>query len=1558
MIEALESRKRHNFFSPMFPDVCKTNPFGEKSLRTSFLEGMLIALRYQLRMRCWYDQEGVDMELVLALQGEKHLRITCDDHYSHTTDLSPLLFQNEQDARIIFDDPAAYGKKLYAALFPPNTLAQQALATMPERLLIVASEPQLDAIPWEYVYGPYGTHASTASDDCAESFLVLECPFVRGLPTSQRMPPPSQDQSLHIIAVPSNPLSDSIEPLAIDAEWTRLKEAIQQVPAAITLERTIPPTLERVRQQVANQKGRVVHFMGHGGMDQQGAVLCFEQDNGALHLVTAKEFVQRVRGTTFLVTLNACVSATPGPTSLHNLAAALVRQKTPYALGMRLSILDEDARTFSRSFYNELARGISVEEALFQSRLTLAHSQRSWVVGVPVLYTSLTEPAPGFVHHAGTPLVKDDHPRSDVSALPPVEGTFQGRVNDLITLGTDLTGDQCPRIITILGSGGQGKTALALKAAERFAFAWSGGVWATTLEQLPDRTAFVIALAQFLQIETQDTLDITNVERMVLARLNERRTLLILDNAETLVEAVEAQDDKALDLVAFLKKLLGTSACLLVTSRVALGWDDEKTYALDGLAPQEGAALFRQGAPQRRHEIDLEVAASLSRQLEGHPLGLRLLAGAFNEISLPLSAFLQTTEQRLLEAENKYVGAEHRHRKLYACIETSVRSLHPSLRSLLSGLWIFHAPFLADTAVTIFDPDTQETEQHLSPVRDQLYQLWQRSLLTRKTVTTSDGTLQFYALLPTTRPYVEHHLEQTYDRELLRKRLIAVYSQLAELVHTELDRSATVVALAQQGREDFEWVCEAFEHEEIAAIESGRYLNSWGWVVYRLGNSFRGLYLLERALEALQGMDSNLTLIVSNNMATVYYATGRPQEALTLYEQVLPIMRAVGDRAGEATTLNNMATVYYATGRPQEALTLYGQVLPIMRAVGDRAGEATTLNNMALVYYATGRPQEALTLYEQALPIMRAVGNRAGEATTLNNIAAVYDATGRPQEALTLYEQVLPIMRAVGNRAGEASTLNNMALVYYATGRPQEALTLYEQVLPIRRAVGNRAGEATTLNGMAAVYYATGRPQEALALYEQALPIMRAVGDRAGEAATLNNMAAVYYATGRPQEALTLYEQVLPIMRAVGNRAGEASTLNNMALVYDDTERSQEALTLYEQVLPIMRAVGNRAGEAATLNNMALVYRTTGRFQEALTLYEQVLPIMRAIGDRAGEASTLNGLALLLYQHLNRSADAIILLEQVLQIFIITGLPQDASGQTVKQVQQLLNIIRDRTNLDAPSTPPSETIQQIVSTTIAVMTVMTVAPSQRLAWIEQITSALQGAQQRGADWQHEQDFFTAVLAFLDGQFPTLSPNHPYTQAVEAIRKGIATGRPEQVDAPDDLIQAMREFVNAEDWDTTRRVMEAHQALLFQPAVEAIFEHTIEQAKAAQEERAGQILAVYLALLRTCKKDGIAKAFERITTQTEEEALPFDAELVSKSIKALRGGPQAKMEYVGYLTTLSTSTTDEQLKSLLNALQLALFDGDHAHLGQDLKGVYRQAWETILATIATTGDKTV
>src|SRR5437868_4566753 len=84
--------------------------------------------------------------------------------------------------------------------------------------------------------------------------VICNCQFVRGLPADQRIDPPILEGGLHILAVPSNPLDKKLPPLNIDGEWERLKEVVQGVPFSIVLERTRPPTIEQVRQLIANQR--------------------------------------------------------------------------------------------------------------------------------------------------------------------------------------------------------------------------------------------------------------------------------------------------------------------------------------------------------------------------------------------------------------------------------------------------------------------------------------------------------------------------------------------------------------------------------------------------------------------------------------------------------------------------------------------------------------------------------------------------------------------------------------------------------------------------------------------------------------------------------------------------------------------------------------------------------------------------------------------------------------------------------------------------------------------------------------------------------------------------------------------------------------------------------------------------------------------------------------------------------------------------------------------------------------------------------------------------------
>src|SRR5438874_4815582 len=114
-----------------------------------------------------------------------------------------------------------------------------------------------------------------------------------------------------------------------------------------------------------------------------------------------------------------------------------------------------------------------------------------------------------------------------------------------------------------------------------------------------------------------------------------------------------------------------------------------------------------------------------------------------------------------------------------------------------------------------------------------------------------------------------------------------------------------------------------------------------------------------------------------------------------------------------------------------------------------------------------------------------------------------------------------------------------------------------------------------------------------------------------------------------------------------------------------------------------------------------------------------------------------------------------------------------------------------------------------------------------------------------------------------------------------------------------------------------------------------------------------MLELHPALLRDCKASGIAEAFEKLAAAQEVD-LPFDAELLPRSIAALLSSPQEKMEHMQYLNVMAGETTDEDLKALINTIQLALFSKDLSQFGRELKGVYRQAWEAIAASVESGG----
>jgi hypothetical protein len=360
------------------------------------------------------------MEISLALQSGTTVSVTCDGQPSHTFDLLNLTPDKKIAGRPPqpLAKPAEYGRAVYDALFPAKSVASRMLASElkqpagKKRLLLVATTTTLEAMAWEYACGPDG-------------FLPALLPFVRGLGASDRKNPPAMQNELHVVAVASSPVGKDDQGKALKAldapgEPRLLEEALS---GAAQVERAQPATMNDLRHHLAEQRQRVVHFSGHSGIHEGQAALLFEKEDGTPAPIKGRDLVSRIGDTAFMFVLSTRSADKPAATEFPNLASALVKWGMPYALGMRFTISDEAAGLLNRSLYGELARGIPVEQAVWQARQKLQESGPAWLVGAVVLYTSLTAPAAGFAFEAAAPHGAAAEPAVEKPAAAAVEET-------------------------------------------------------------------------------------------------------------------------------------------------------------------------------------------------------------------------------------------------------------------------------------------------------------------------------------------------------------------------------------------------------------------------------------------------------------------------------------------------------------------------------------------------------------------------------------------------------------------------------------------------------------------------------------------------------------------------------------------------------------------------------------------------------------------------------------------------------------------------------------------------------------------------------------------------------------------------------------------------------------------------------------------------------------------------------------------------------------------------------------------------------------------------------
>ncbi|WP_156959875.1 AAA family ATPase [Nocardia sp. BMG51109] len=334
------------------------------------------------------------------------------------------------------------------------------------------------------------------------------------------------------------------------------------------------------------------------------------------------------------------------------------------------------------------------------------------------------------------------------SDLPIATEGFVGRDAELAELTTLLLGPQ--RLITLIGSGGIGKTRLAAEAVRRLRTATRIPVHYLRLARLaPDSDPAAVAeaiaatvLPGFAGSSTWQTLVDTLSRTDATGR--SLPTVLVLDNCEHVLDAVGPVIAELLAAV--------DGATILATSREPVGWVDERLLQVPPLTRPQALDLFRQRAELTGHPVtgadQIEVAERICHRMHGHPLFIRLAAArAFYE---PLPMILRQLsgdedDGRMQWRHGPRVGTDNRHRTIGDVIAWSYELCDDKERLLFERMSVFAPGNHGDTglgdtgaepeaieAVCADDPPVgQAAGPYLAPseIRDVLHRLTDRSLV-------------------------------------------------------------------------------------------------------------------------------------------------------------------------------------------------------------------------------------------------------------------------------------------------------------------------------------------------------------------------------------------------------------------------------------------------------------------------------------------------------------------------------------------------------------------------------------------------------------------------------------------------------------------------------------------------------------------------------------------------------------------------------------------------------------------------------------------------------------
>ncbi len=666
------------------------------------------------------------------------------------------------------------------------------------------------------------------------------------------------------------------------------------------------------------------------------------------------------------------------------------------------------------------------------------------------------------------------------------------------------------RLVTLVGTGGMGKTRLALQVGQKLLSNYPDGVWFIPLDSLSNPMLVPSTVASVFDIRERPDRSVLEILKKL---LREKITLLILDSCEHLLESCAQLIRSLLTHCPNLK--------ILITSREIVNMEGEAAYYLpslsipenDDILPEkmggfESIRLFEERAALaissfRLTEQNTQTVVDICRRIDGIPLAIELAAARVdilqvNEILEQLNHCFE------LLANNRRVALP-RHQTMRASMDWSWELLNEAEQTFMRELSVFAGGWTLESAQAVCEGDALNLTRVL--VKKSLIILNQES--SRKT------RFRFHEIV---RQYAHEKLIEAREEENIRTRHLNYFLKLSEQAEPAL-RGLAQMEWMDMLNDERHNIRTALDWADNTDVEAGLYISGRLWRFWEDVDLREGENWLKRFLDTTEShRHPHARAQALYAYGIILYLTVQYGPLREVTEECLAIYRALGDQHGEIDGLIISARFYFATGDTVQTMGFVRQALALSKSLRDVWRQAFAMGHLG---WANENYTKRISSFKEAVSLFREVGDLRELQEYLGTLGN-YEMLGGDIELAQ--EHVSEAMHLSQNSyfKGAMHFLSALGRIEAVKGNFEKARALLEKSIENADELGFRNDYLWDRAHLSHIIVKQGQFLEAAEIFVETTQEFFKAGSVIGVCYSLEGLAGLFAATNKPAVAAQL----------------------------------------------------------------------------------------------------------------------------------------------------------------------------------------------------------------------------------------------------------------------------------------------------------------------------------------------------------------------------------------------------------------------------------------------------